>query len=147
MARELSESRIGLIKMFEEQDKKSELLERKERAEKQANEYRKELNEILDRAYHSAIGIVVEEYQKLLNNLDLTGEQRTALEQERKEFEADPSKKGIIREKCPITNEKDQERALHLTELLKDVDKLGEVKEPDFDEMIEGFGERHKTQG
>ena len=55
MAGELSESRIGLIKMFEEQDKKAELLERKERAEKQANEYRKELNEIIDRAYHSAI--------------------------------------------------------------------------------------------
>ena len=146
MAKELSESRIALIKMFQEADKREELLERKERINAKVMEYQKELNEIIDRAYERAVGIVVAKYREMLNNSELSEDERAALEQERKDFEADPSTKGVIREKCPIVDPQDQERALQITELLKDTDKLGDVKEPDFMEMMQGFAERNKPK-
>ena len=146
MAKELSESRIALIKMFQEADKREELLERKERINAKVMEYQKELNEIIDRAYERAVGIVVAKYREMLNNSELSEDERAALEQERKDFEADPSTKGVIREKCPIVDPQDQERALQITELLKDTDKLGDVKEPDFMDMMQGFAERNKPK-
>lgn len=147
MPRKLTESRIELIKMFEDMDKQQELLDRKERINKRSAEYQKELNEIIDRAYQRAINIVVEKYQELLNNPDLTKEQREALEQERKTFEHDPSTKGVIREKCPIVDETDQRRALEIAEHLKNTEKLGDVQEDvDFDQMIQGFAERNKPK-
>ena len=46
MARELSESRVRLIEMFEELDKLNEQQERETRIRRQIEEYRRELDEI-----------------------------------------------------------------------------------------------------
>ncbi len=150
MAKELTESRKAFLDMMWEQDKKAELLEKKERINKQVTEYRKELNEIFDRAYQTAIKKVVSEYQDKLSNTELSEDERAAIEQERKDFEADPSTKGVIREKCPVVDEQDQQRALQLVELLKDTDKLGEVKDvittEGFLEQMQGFGERQQAK-
>ncbi len=150
MAKELSESMKAFQDMMWEQDKKSELLEKQERINKQVTEYRKELNEIFDRAYQTAIEKVVSEYQEKLCNSELSEDEISAIEQERKDFEADPSIKGIIREKCPIVNEQDQQRALQLAELLKDTDKLGEVEDvitqEGFLEQMQGFAERQQSK-
>lgn len=54
MARELSESRVRLIEMFEELDKLNEQQERETRIRRQIEEYRRELDEIGERAYQAA---------------------------------------------------------------------------------------------
>lgn len=144
MAEEMTESRKALIDMLQGIDRQADQQERKQRREKRTTEYQKELLEIQDRAYQSAVSIVVNKYQELLNNPDLTAKQREELEQERKSFEDDPSTKGVFREKCPINDEGDRKRAAEIIEALKDTEKLGEPMEIDFNEMIKGFSERNR---
>lgn len=144
---EIAEGRKALVEMFQEMDDKEALLQKQERINKQVGEYRKELGEIYDRAYQTAISTVVEKYQELQNNPELTDEQRKELAAERKAFEDDPGTKGVFREKCPIIDENDQRRALEIAELLKNADKLGDIEEDvDFLKMIDDYGERNKQK-
>ncbi len=150
MARELSESRKALVDMLLEQSNKEDLIYREERINKRVSELKKELNDIVDRAYQSQISKVIAEFQERLSKNTLSEEERASIEQERKDFESNPSTKGIIREKSPIENEEDKNRALQIVELLKDTDKLGDIKDPldmtgdEFSKYMEGFGERNK---
>ncbi len=145
MAKELSQSRKELIDMFQEMDKEAEALERKERIDKRVNELKKELEAIAYHAYEQTISKKVAEYQNRLNDTTLSKDELEAIEQERKDFEADPTKYGIHKDRCEITDETEKARALQIVELLKDTDKLGDVNtDPDLLEMIEGYAERNK---
>lgn len=150
MARELSESRKALVDMLLEQSNKETSIEREERINKQVSELKNELNEIVDRAYQSQISKVIAEFQERLSKNNLSEEERASIEQERKDFESDPTTKGIVREKSPIENEQDQKRAVQIAELLKDTDKLGDIKNPldmtgdEFLKYMEGFAKRNK---
>ena len=144
MAQEMSESRKQFIDFMLDVRKQSELVEAKERINEKVEGLQKELREIADRAYQTAIGEKVGEYQEKANAEGLTPDEMEAIQQERKEFEENPEKFGIVREKCPIKDEADQKRALEIVELLKDIKQLGKVEETDFLKMIDGYGERNK---
>lgn len=142
MEQEMSESRKQFIDFLLDIRKQSELVEAKDRINEKVDELQKELREIADRAYQTAIGEKVGEYQEKANAEGLTPDELEAIQQERKEFEENPEKFGIVREKCPIKDESDQKRALEIVELLKDTKQLGKDEEPDFLKMIDGYGDR-----
>jgi hypothetical protein len=142
MAQEMSESRKQFIDFMLEVRKQSELVEAKERINEKVEGLQKELREIVDRAYQTAIGEKVGEYQEKANAEGLTPDELEAIQQERKEFEANPEAYGIVREKCPIKDETDKKRALEIVELLKDTKQLGKAEETDFLKMIDGYGDR-----
>ena len=142
MAQEMSESRKQFIDFMLDVRKQSELVEAKERINEKVEGLQKELREIADRAYQTAIGEKISEYQEKANAEGLTPDEMEAIQQERKEFEENPEKFGIVREKCPIKGEEDQKRALEIVELLKDTKQLGKDEVPDFLKMIDGFGDR-----
>lgn len=142
MAQEMSESRKQFIDFMLDVGKQSELVEAKERINEKVDGLQKELREIADRAYQTAIGEKVGEYQEKANAEGLTPDELEAIQQERKEFEANPEAYGIVREKCPIKDETDKKRALEIVDLLKDTSKLGNIEEPDFGKIIQGFGDR-----
>lgn len=144
MAQEMSESRKEFIDFMLDVRQQSELVEAKERINEKVDELQKELREIADRAYQTAISEKISEYQEKANAEGLTPDEMEAIQQERKEFEENPEKFGIVREKCPIKGEEDQKRALQIVELLKDTNKLAEVEETDILKMLDGFGERNK---
>ena len=142
---EMTESRKALIDMFQEMDKKQELIDKKERINKSIADLKKELGEIAERAFSAAISAKVKEYQDKVTE-ELTEAEREQIQQERADFEANPEKYGITREKSPIVDEADKTRALQIVELLKDTDKLAsdkEMSEKDFVEYMKGFGERN----
>lgn len=146
---EMTDSRKALIDMFQQMDKKQELIDKQERINKNIADLKNELGEIGERAYQAAIGVKVGEYQEKLAKAT-TEDERTQIETERKDFEANPEKYGVTRDKCPITDEADKTRALQIVNLLKDTDKLGEdfkeMSEADFVKYMEGFGERHAAK-
>lgn len=142
MAQEMSESRKQFIDMMQELRQNEEMAQVKEKINKRVDGLKKELREIADRAYQTAIGEKVGEYQEKANAEGLTPDEIETIEQERKEFEANPEAYGIVREKCPIKDETDQKRALEIVELLKDTKQLGKDEVPDFLKMIDGFGDR-----
>lgn len=142
MAQEMSESRKQFIDMMQELRQNEEMVQVKEKINKRVDGLKKELREIAERAYQTAIGEKVGEYQERANAEGLTPDEIEAIEQERKEFEANPESYGIVREKCPIKDETDQKRALEIVELLKDTKQLGKDEVPDFLKMIDGFGDR-----
>lgn len=144
MAQEMSESKKQFIDYMLEVRQQNELAEAKERINEKVEDLNKELNDIFDRAYKAAIGEKVGEYQEKANAEGLTPDELEAIQQERKEFEANPEAYGIVREKCPIKDETDKKRALEIVELLKDTKQLGKVEETDFLKMIDGYGERNK---
>jgi hypothetical protein len=144
MAQEMSESKKQFIDYMLEVRQQNELAEAKERINEKVEDLQKELREIADRAYQTAIGEKVDEYQEKANAEGLTPDELEAIQQERKEFEANPEAYGIVREKCPIKDETDKKRALEIVELLKDTKQLGKVEETDFLKMIDGYGERNK---
>jgi antitoxin component HigA of HigAB toxin-antitoxin module len=144
MEQEMSESRKQFIDFLLDIRKQSELVEAKDRINEKFDELQKELREIADRAYQTAISEKISEYQEKANAEGLTPDELEAIQQERKEFEENPEKFGIVREKCPIKGEEDQKRALQIVELLKDTNKLAEVEETDILKMLDGFGERNK---
>ena len=96
MARELTESRKALVDMLLEQLKKEDLINREERINKQVIELKKELSDIVDRAYQSQVSKVIGEFQEKLSDNTLSEEERTSIEQERKEFEENPAIKGVV---------------------------------------------------
>lgn len=143
---EMTESRKALIDMFQEMDKKQELIDKKEVINKKIADLKKELEEISERAFYDAIGAKIKEYQDKANTAGLTEAEVEQIDQERKDFEENPEKYGITREKSPIVDEADKRRALQIVELLKDTDKLAsdtEMSEKDFVEYMKGFGERN----
>jgi len=142
MEQEMSESRKQFIDFLLDIRKQSELVEAKDRINEKVDELQKELREIADRAYQTAISEKISEYQEKANAEGLTPDELEAIQQERKEFEENPEKFGIVREKCPIKDESDQKRALEIVELLKDTKQLGKDEEPDFLKMIDGYGDR-----
>ena len=142
MAREMSESRKQFVDFMLDVRQQSELVEAKERINEKVEGLQKELREIADRAYQTAIGEKVGEYQEKANAEGLSPDELEAIQQERKEFEENPEAYGIVREKCPIKGEEDQKRALEIVELLKDTKQLGNVDDIDFLKMIDGFGDR-----
>lgn len=142
MAQEMSESRKQFIDFMLDVRQQSELVEAKERTNEKVEVLKKELREIADRAYQAAIGEKIGEYQEKANAEGLTPDELETIQQERKEFEANPEAYGIVREKCPIKDEADQKRALEIVELLKDTKQLGQDEDPDFLKMIDGFGDR-----
>ncbi len=142
MAQEMSESRKRFIDFMLDVRQQSELVEAKERINEKVEGLQKELREIADRAYQTAIGEKVGEYQEKANAEGLSPDELEAIQQERKEFEANPEAYGIVREKCPIKDETDKKRALEIVELLKDTKQLGNVDDIDFLKMIDGFGDR-----
>lgn len=150
MARELTESRKALVDMLLEQLKKDDLINREERINKQVIELKKELSDIVDRAYQSQVSKVIGDFQEKLSDNTLSEEERTSIEQERKEFEDNPAIKGVVREKTPIENEEDKARVLQIVELLKDTEQLGDIKDPlemngdEFSKYMEDFAERNK---
>ena len=144
MAQEMSESRKKFVDFMLDVRQQSELLEAKERINEKVAGLNEELKDIFDRAYQTAIGEKVGEYQEKANAEGLTPDELEAIQQERKEFEANPEAYGIVREKCPIKDETDKKRALEIVELLKDTKQLGRVEETDFLKMIDGYGERNK---
>ena len=146
MAQEMSESRKEFIDFMLDVRQQNEQIEAKERMNEKVDELQKELREIADRAYQTAIGEKVGEYQEKANAEGLTPDELEAIQQERKEFEENPEKFGIVREKCPIKDEADQKRALEIVELLKDTNKLAEVEEIDILKMLDGFDERNKPR-
>lgn len=146
---EMTESRKALIDMFQQMDKKQELIDKQERINKSIADLKNELEEIGERAYQAVIGVKVGEYQEKLAKA-ATEDERTQIETERKDFEANPEKYGVTRDKCPITDEADKTRALQIVSLLKDTDKLGEdfkeMSEADFVKYMDGFGERNAAK-
>jgi len=142
MAQEMSESRKEFIDMMLDLRQQDELAQAKERINMRVEALQKELKDIGERAYQSAIGEIVGEYQEKASKEGLTQDEILALQQERADFEANPEKYGIVREKCEIKDEADKRRALEIVELLNDTKQLGNDKEPDFLKMIDGFGER-----
>ena len=145
MAQEISESRKKFIDFMLDVRQQSELVEAKEKINEKVEGLQKELREIADRAYQTAISEKAGEYQEKANAEGLTPDEIDAIQQERKEFEANPEAYGIVREKCPIQDEADKKRALEIVELLKDTKQLGKEKETDFLKMIDGYGERNKS--
>ena len=143
MAQEMSESRKQFVDYMLEVRQQSELAEAKEKINEKVEELYKELHEIADRAYQAAIAEKVGEFQERANVEGLATDEMEAINNERTDFEANPEKFGIIREKCPIKDETDQRRALEILDLLKDTSKLGNDANPDFDKMIQGFAERN----
>ena len=144
MAQEMSESRKEFVDMMRGLREQEEHAQLQEKINKRVDGLQKELREIADRAYQTAFGEKVGEYQEKANAEGLTPDELEAIQQERKEFEANPESYGIVREKCPIKDETDQKRALEIVELLKDTKQLGKVEETDFLKMIDGYGERNK---
>ena len=142
MAKEMSESRKEFIDFMLDVRQQGEQLETKERISAKIDALQKELREIAERAYQAAIREKIVEYQEKANT---NPNEIEAIQQERKEFEANPEAFGIVKEKSPIKDETDQKRALEIVELLKDTKQLGKVEETDFAQMIDGFGERHKN--
>lgn len=142
MAQEMSESRKKFVDFMLEIRQQNELAEAKERINRKVDDLKRELREITDRAYQAAIGEKVSEYQEKANAEGLTPDEIETIQRERKEFEDNPEKFGIIRDKCPIKDESDQRRALEIVEIFKDVEKLGST-DINFDEMIQGFAERN----
>lgn len=129
--------------------KKEEALEKKERLNKKVEALNKELNEIAERAYQAAISAKVEEYQQQANNPELTAEELRAIEEERKDFEANPAKYGMERTKSPIVDKSDQRRAMQIVELLKDPSKIndtGDMNTGQFVNYMQGFAERNKPK-
>ena len=137
----------SLSQYFMELDSKEEKREKKERLERAINELNEELLTITTMAYQTAIGKVVDAYQEKLNDPDLTKEEREAIEQERMNFEADPSTKGVTRENSPIVDEDDKRRALQIVEQLKDTSKIkfpeDGMTESEFVEYMKGFASRN----
>ena len=72
MAQEMSESRKQFIDFMLDVRKQSELVEAKERINEKVEGLQKELREIADRAYQTAIGEKVGEYQEKANAEGLT---------------------------------------------------------------------------
>ena len=144
MAQEMSESRKEFIDFMLDVRQQNEQIEAKERINEKVDELQKELREIADRAYRTAISEKISEYQEKANAEGLTPDEIEAIQQERKEFEENPEKFGIVREKCHIKDEEDKKRALQIVELFKDTNKLAEVEETDILKMLDGFGERNK---
>ena len=142
MAQEMSESRKQFIDFMLDVRKQSELVEAKERINEKVEGLQKELREIADRAYQTAIGEKVGEYQEKANAEGLTPDEVETIQKERADFEANPEKYGIVREKCHIKDETDKKRALEIVELLKDMKQLDKDEDPDFLKMIDGFGDR-----
>lgn len=142
---EMAESRKALIDMFQKMDEKQELIDKKEKINKNIADLKKELGEIAERAYSDAISAKIGEYQEKAQAPGLSNEEREQIQQERKDFEENPEKYGVTRDKSPIVNEADKARALQIVELLKDTEKLGEEKdlsEAEFVKYMKGFGER-----
>jgi hypothetical protein len=146
MAQEMSESKKQFIDYMLEIRQQNELAEAKEKINMKVDGLNKELKDIFDRAYQAAISEKVGEYQERANAEGLTLDEVEALNLERKDFEANPEKYGIVRDKCPIIDEADQRRALEILDLLKDTSKLTNNDNLDFDKMIQGFGERNQTK-
>ena len=133
-----------------ELEKKGQEQEKRERLNKTIEELNNELNGIVDKAYQSAIGKVIAVYQDKLNNPDLSAEEREAIEQERKAFEADPSTKGVKRENSPIIDETDKKRAMQIVGMLKDTSKItfpsDEMTDEQFLDFMKGFGDRQRNK-
>lgn len=146
MAQEMSESRKQFIDMMQELRQNEEMAQLKEKINKRVDGLKKELREIAERAYQTAISDKIGDYQNRANAEGLSPDELEAIQQERKEFEANPEAYGIVREKCPIKDEADKKRALEIVELLKDTKQLGKDESPDFLKMIDGYGERNKTK-
>ncbi len=142
MAHKMSESRKQFVDMMLNLRKQNELAEADERINRRVEALQKELKEIADRAYQTAIGEKVGEYQTKAAAEGLTPAEIDAIQQERADFEADPAKYGIVREKCAIKDEADQRRALEIVGLLKDTKHLAKDEEPAFIKMIDGYGDR-----
>ena len=142
MAQEMSESRKEFIDMMLKLRQQDELAQAKEKINMRVEALQKELNEIEERAYETAVSEKVGDFQERANVEGLTKAEIEAIRQERADFEANPEKYGIVREKCEIKDEADKKRALEIVELLKDTKQLGNDKDPDFLKMIDGFGER-----
>lgn len=146
MAQEMSESRKEFVDYMLNLHKQEELAQVKERINMRVESLQKELREIANRAYETAVNEKVCEYQQRAAAEGLTPTEIEAIQQERADFEADPAKFGIEKDKCAIKEEADQRRALEIAELLKDPKHLGKVEETDFLKMIDGYGERNKTK-
>lgn len=146
MAQEMSESRKEFVDMMRGLREQEEHAQLQEKINKRVDGLQKELREIAERAYQTAIGEKVGEYQDRVNADGLTPDEIEAIRQERADFEANPEKYGIIRDKCVIKDEADQRRALQIAELLKDTKQLGKDEDPDFLKMIDGFGDRQKSK-
>ena len=142
MAQEMSESRKQFIDMMQELRQNEEMVQVKEKINKRVDGLKKELREIAERAYQTAIIDKIGEYQNRANAEGLTPDEVETIQKERADFEANPEAYGIVREKCPIKDETDQKRALEIVELLKDTKQLGKDEEPDFLKMIDGYGDR-----
>lgn len=142
MTQQMSEGRKKFVDYMLEQNRKSEQIEAQERINKKVEGLQKELREIADRAYQTAIGERVGEYQTKAAAENLTPSEIDAIHQERAAFEANPEKYGIVRDKCPIKDEADKKRVLEIVELLKDTKQLGKDEETDFLKMIDGYGDR-----
>lgn len=146
MAQEMSESRKEFVDMMLDLRQKDELAQEQEKINKRVEGLQKELREIADRAFQTAIGEKIAEYQEKAAAEGLTPDEIEAIQQERNDFETNPEKYGVIRNKCAIKDETDQRRALEIVELLKDVKQLGKDETPDFLKMIDGYGDRQLSQ-
>lgn len=142
MVQKISESRKEFVDMMLELRKKEELAQAEEKINMRVEGLQKELKEIANRAYENAVGEKIGEFQERVAEEGLTPDEIEAIQQERKDFEENPEKYGIVRDKCPIKDETDKKRALEIVELLKDTKQLNRDEEPDFLKMIDGFGDR-----
>lgn len=142
MAQEMSESRKEFVDMMRGLREQEERAQAQEKINKRVEGLQKELREIADRAYQTAFGEKVGEYQERAAAEGLSPDEVENIQNERADFEANPEKYGIVRDKCPIKDETDQRRALEIVELLKDTKQLGMDEDPDFLKMIDGFGDR-----
>lgn len=146
MAQEMSESRKAFVDYMLNLHKEAEHAQVKEKINMRVEALQKELREIADRAYETAVGEKVGEYQQRASAEGLTPSEIEAIQREREDFEAEPSKYGIVKEKCAIKDEADKRRALEIVELLKDTNQLGKDEDTDFLEMVEGFGDRQLSR-
>lgn len=137
---EMTEERKKFVDMMRNLSAENERIEKQKKINKEVSMLKGELGDIADRAYQAAIGKKIGEYQERANNATDAAE-REQIQQESAEFEADPSKFGIIRDKCQIIDEADKMRALQIVELLKDTSKLVEEKNMSTDEFVKRMQE------